>query len=259
MRRYASFFAVLITLLLASAFFIAFAGLENRRSVYIENTAITAPVSEKGESANVPEISHPAQQTNLPAGYVPFTSQAPFGQWEDLVFGGACEEASIVMAMNWIKGNNTLTKNQATEEIQSLADFQKEKYGYFYDTSAADTVKIIKEFYGYNSISLRYDVAVDDIIAELEKGNILIVPVNGQKLNNIFYTPPGPIAHMLVVTGYDSQTKEIITNDPGTLRGENFRYNKDVFDNALADYPSGYYESTSIVRSAMIVIENESR
>ena len=60
---------------------------------------------------------------------------------------------------------------------------------------------------------------------------------------------------MVVVTGYDSQTKEIITHDPGTIRGENFRYGRDVFESALQDYPSGHYEPISIVRSAMIVVK----
>lgn len=189
---------------------------------------------------------------------IPFTSQAPFGEWYDPVFDGACEEASIIMAMHWaLNDEKSLTPDYAKEKIQSLADFQKDNYGYFYDTSAADTAKIIREYYNYEGVSLSYDIGTEDIKRELERGNILIVPINGQILKNPFYTQPGPVAHMIVIFDYDEITGEFITHDPGTKRGENFRYGEDILQNSLQDYPTGYYEAITNIRSVMIVIAKQ--
>lgn len=196
--------------------------------------------------------------SNINHANIPFTPQAPFGEWHDPVFDGACEEASITMVMHWALNNEkSLTPDYAKEKIQSLADFQKDNYGYFYDTSAADTVKIIKKYYNYDGVSLSYDISTEDIKRELERGNILIVPINGQILKNPFYTQPGPVAHMIVILGYDEATGEFITHDPGTKRGENFRYSEDILQNSLQDYPTGYYEAITNIRSAMIVIARQ--
>jgi hypothetical protein len=56
---------------------------------------------------------------------------------------------------------------------------------------------------------------------------------------------------MLVVRGW---TKEgmIITNDPGTKRGEGYLYEPDVLINAVHDWSGGDVENG---RKAMIVVE----
>lgn len=188
---------------------------------------------------------------------VPFTSQAPFGEWSNPVYGHGCEEASIVMAMHWVSGKS-LTKKKAAAEIRALAKFEKKQYGYYEDSSAADTTRLIRDYYRYRSMSVREDITVDDIIAELKKGNVLIVPVHGQKVKNPYYTQPGPVEHMMVVRGYDSVTHELIVNDPGTRRGNAFRYPRDVFERALQDYPSGFKEPIREQKKVMIVVSKKS-
>ena len=66
-----------------------------------------------------------------------------------------------------------------------------------------------------------------------------MVPAFGQALKNPNFAKPGPITHMLVVVGYDEKTKEFITNDPGTKRGQNYRYNENVLFDAVWAYPAG--------------------
>ena len=51
---------------------------------------------------------------------VPFTSQAPFANWDDIVFQNACEEASIIMAMRWVN-NQSLTQAEANFEIATIS------------------------------------------------------------------------------------------------------------------------------------------
>lgn len=185
---------------------------------------------------------------------VPFTVQAPFGGWADERQDYGCEEASILMAMHWVRGE-ALSPLQAEQEIIAISEFEKEQYGDFHDTSAEDTLKVMKAYFTYENAFVKYDIGIADIKAELARGNAVIVPLDGRKVGNPYYTPPGPPKHKLVIRGYDDATQEFITNDPGTKRGEGYRYNYDVLENALVDYPTGINESIIEMRTAMIVVQ----
>jgi len=185
---------------------------------------------------------------------IPFTPQAPFGNWKDPRQAAGCEEASILMVMRWVK-NKPLSPAEAEKEIIAISDFEKEKYGEFRDLSASSTVQLIKDYFNYQNVELVLNADALKIKNEIANGNAVIVPVNGQKLKNPHYTPPGPIQHMLVIKGYDPETKEFITNDSGTKRGENFRYDEKILENALQDYPTGYHEPIIAINKVMIVIK----
>lgn len=185
---------------------------------------------------------------------VPFSSQAPFANWSDQRFEDGCEEASAIMAMAWVN-SETITPQYVNEEIISISDYEVKNYGEYNDTSAEDTAaRIFKGYFSYGKVSVRSGIGGNDIKSELAKGNLVIVPMNGQKLNNPYYNPPGPIEHMLVVVGYDATTKEFITNDPGTRRGEGYRYPEDIFEKALQDYPTGNHLPITEIKTAMIVV-----
>ncbi|MDO8261478.1 MAG: C39 family peptidase [Candidatus Magasanikbacteria bacterium] len=186
---------------------------------------------------------------------VPFTSQAPFGGWSDLRQEDGCEEASSLMAMLWVKGKKEISKEEALKEILAISDFELEEYGSYMDTSASDTIKrILVAYFDYDEAELQYDIEAEDIIAELEKGNIVMAPFNGRKLGNPNFVAPGPERHMLLIIGYDYDKKEFITNDPGTRNGKGYRYDREVLETAIRDYVTG--ENLPIVsnRKAMIVI-----
>lgn len=173
---------------------------------------------------------------------VPFAVQAPFGEWSDLRQQNACEEVAAIMAIRWAK-NQALTPQEAKDEITAISDWESEKYGFYQDTSAQDTVeRIFKEYFNYQKVRASNNISIQDIINELQKGNLVIAPMNGQKLNNPFFSPPGPVEHMVVIIGYDDQTKQFITNDSGTKRGQNYRYHQKVLFEAIRDYPTGYHE-----------------
>ena len=194
---------------------------------------------------------------NLPAKVaidVPFTSQAPLeDQWEDDRYQNACEEASILMAMAWVN-NSSLTPEKASNEIAKLTQYQQDKYGEHRDRSAKDTTQLIKEYFKYENVEYKANISYEDIIKELAIGNIIVAPFNGQKLNNPYYVPPGPIEHMATIVGYDQEKNEFIVNDPGTKRGKDFRYSASVVQNALQDYPTGYHLPITQVDKNMIII-----
>jgi len=187
---------------------------------------------------------------------VPFTSQAPFGNWSDPRLQDACEEASVFMAMKWVRGE-TLSAEETRGEFFAISSFETENYGFYKDTSAYDTLeRIVKDYYQYDKAELKYDFSLEDIISELDQGNLIIVPTNGKELDNPYYSGEGPEKHMLVVKGYDRSSSEFITNDPGTRRGANFRFSFDNLYNSIRDYPSGNHEPILEKKKAMIIINN---
>ena len=185
---------------------------------------------------------------------VPFTSQAPFTVWDEF-HEEACEEASLVMLRHFFS-KKALTKEVAEDEIQELINFQNKKTGDYRDTTAQETADLFINFYGEigegRSLRVVYDFKKEDLKKYLARGYPIIVPAAGRELGNPNFTAPGPLYHNLVLVGYDGDI--IITNDPGTRRGEGYKYDIDVIYNAIHDF-TGKPEDINRGRKAMIVVE----
>lgn len=182
---------------------------------------------------------------------VPFQPQAPFAVWDE-IHEDTCEEASVVMVAFYRQGKS-LSPQAMEDELQKLVAWQQEKFGYWKDTTAEETATIAREYYGLTP-RVVYDLTIADIKKELSDGHLVLVPAAGRKLGNPFYKQPGPIYHMVVVRGYDSQF--IYTNDPGTKRGENYKYYPEIILNAVADWPGSDEKMLAgETRRAMIVVE----
>lgn len=166
---------------------------------------------------------------------VPFTPQAPHANWDD-PYGEFCEEASVLMAMSYIKGEKIPNADVADAKLLAMKAFEDKKFGYYKDTTSAETATIIKEFYNYKKVELVQNPTVADIKSALSAGKLVIIPVAGRMLGNPYFTPPGPIYHMLVIKGYTNDGK-FITNDPGTRHGADFLYSENTVMNALHDWP----------------------
>lgn len=184
---------------------------------------------------------------------VPFTVQAPFGDWSQ-PFADACEEASVVMAYAWAK-KIPLDAATAEREILAQVDFENANFGYNRDTAIEETAKILLLHYKYPNVKVVYDISIGDIKRELAAGNIVIVPAAGKLLNNPnFVTSPN--YHMLVVRGYDDAKGKFITNEPGTLKGDGYLYSYEVIENAIHDFP-GTGEDILRGPKGMIVVSPE--
>ena len=185
---------------------------------------------------------------------VPFTSQAPFANWDEL-HEEACEEASIIMVKYFLDEKN-LSIQIAEKEIQDLVRFQIKKYGDYKDSNAEQTAKLYSDFYGQpkNELKMKvvYDFEKKDLKKYLARGYPIIVPAAGRLLGNPNFTPPGPLYHNLVLIGYEDNN--IITNDPGTKRGQSYKYNINVLYEAIHDF-TGKKENIEKGRRAMIILE----
>lgn len=181
---------------------------------------------------------------------VPFTSQAPYGVWDEY-HEEACEEASLIMLKYYLDGKK-LTAEIAEKEIQEMIAFQLKNYGDYRDSDAEGVLKLAEDFYGMKNLKVIYDFEKEGVKKELAKGNPIIIPAAGRLLGNPFFTPPGPLYHNLVLIGYAGDS--IITNDPGTKRGQEYQYGLDTIYNAIHDFP-GSKELIENGRKAMIVVD----
>lgn len=265
-----SLFAFLLATALAAGIFISFIALRSITTPATRTVALPGftpdpnatprpvttprPVSLSTASPRPTQIPSRTPGPNQILLDVPFTPQAPFYEWSNPRLSNGCEEASALMAISWVRGT-TITPEIAKKEIMAISDYELANHGTFLDTSSQDTADwIFRGYYGYQNVELSYDISVEDIKNELSKDNLVIVPVNGQELHNPYYTPPGPLRHKVVITGYDPDNKEFITNDPGTIHGKSYRYKEEILFGAIHDYLTGNDLPLPPKRTAMIVV-----
>lgn len=230
---------LIIILLSGGYIFWRFISVEKAPGISQQTSAQSSDKQSPGAS-DIRSQYQPAKEINkLIDADAPFVVQAPFQNWDDPIFQNACDEASIVMAMGWINGVEFISPEEAQKQILDIVDFENSAFGYNTDTDTMDVEKIFKIFFQIENVSVGQDIAMEDIKNELQAGNLVITPMFGQDLGNPYYVSPGPVAHMLVITGYDPKKKEFITNDPGTKRGSGYRYTEKVLFDAIWEYPSG--------------------
>lgn len=168
---------------------------------------------------------------------IPFTSQAPFANW-DAVHEEFCEEASSVMAAAFVLGKPMSGPDDAEARLQDVKRFEEGRFGYFEDTTAEETALILREHFGIGAVSVVPDPTIPAMREALASGKAVILPAAGRELGNPYFTQPGPLYHMLVVKGYTKDGR-FITNDPGTRRGANYLYDASVLLNAVHDWNGG--------------------
>lgn len=178
---------------------------------------------------------------------VPFTTQSPDSKWTEQD-NESCEEAAALI-VHYYWQEKTFTQGLAKQELQMIVDFQNEHYGKYKDTTAEETAQFIKDIWGYTRVEVTYDVTIEDIKKEVAQGRPVILPTAGRSLGNPNFKSPGPLYHMLVVRGWTESM--IITNDPGTRKGEWYQYKPDVLSDAMHDWNDGDVPNG---RKAMIVV-----
>lgn len=214
-----------------------------------ETTALAEPVAvEANEQVSVNVLSSTSSSI-LPslddAGVylkVPFTSQAPLGKWQDSRQQDGCEEAGVLMAIAWARGGLDLSPAAAEQAIIDLADWEHTTYGEHRDVYIKEVAeRLFNDYFQYDRVKVMEIKNVEDLIAALRLNQLILAPTNGQILNNPHFTAPGPERHLLVITGYDAEKDEFITNDPGTRYGANYRYPSARLLKAIRNYPTGYH------------------
>ena len=169
---------------------------------------------------------------------VPFTSQAPFGNW-GMPYQEACEETAALVVHYYYEGKK-FTPDLANREILAIVDFENEHLGFYKDTTAEETADWIKAYWGYDRVEVITDPTVEEIKRNVAEGRPVIVPTAGRELGNPNFTPPGPVYHFIVIRGYTPTS--FITNDVGTRLGEKYTYKIETVMDAMHDWNDGKVE-----------------
>ena len=207
-------------------------------SNYSAPTSSSTPTVSNSKSPSLtPRPSTTQTPTTNPATLslkVPFTPQAPTGNWDQL-HNEACEEASAIMVAAYFSGDmrSKIPATEAEEKITSLTDWEQTHFGYSLDTTTAETAEMIRSIYNLKA-TIVSNYTEKNIKDALNANKLVIIPVNGREIGNPYYKQPGPIYHMLVVRGYTAT--QLITNDPGTKNGESYKYSFSTLKNAPADW-----------------------
>lgn len=155
---------------------------------------------------------------------VPFTPQAPAGNWEE-PWANACEETVLVM-VNAFYRNKTLTKDNAASQILEVLEYKNNRFGKSFDESSLRVQEITEGLYEWNT-KVKQDVTLSKIKKQIDKNQPVIIPFDARRVTNPYFTDPAPEYHMVVIVGYDDGTQEFVVHDPGTTNGEDFRYKYD--------------------------------
>ncbi|NQV89814.1 C39 family peptidase [Candidatus Uhrbacteria bacterium] len=169
---------------------------------------------------------------------VPFTSQAPHGNWDE-PYQESCEEASVYMVHSYYEGVSAgpIPPDTADLDLLNIVAFEKETFGYYEDTTAEKTGVLAELKFGH-TYKLIENPTIEDIQTELAAGHPVLLPAAGRLLGNPYFTAPGPLYHMLVIRGYTTDG-QFIVNDPGTSRGEAFVYDAETVLYAMHDWNDG--------------------
>jgi len=235
---------------------ILFAALITASGLYLANKPIGQRVKDEITQVTTPPFNPTTPdktETTQALLNVPFTSQAPTGNWADPRQENGCEEASMLMANLWLN-NKSLTPTEAEKQIIAISDYEASHGAYTPDIDAQTVTQLFKDYFGYQKVSFTLNPTIQDIKSELMLGHLVLVPANGQKLDNPHYKSPGPFTHMLVIKGFNDSKGEFITNDPGTKYGLGYVYSYEKLYNAMVDYPTGDHGSQVGRPKAMIVV-----
>ena len=185
---------------------------------------------------------------------VPFTLQAPLRDWSDPRQMDGCEEASIAMAMAWARGDNPyVPEEEFLRDIVNMSEYERVIFGFYQDTSAQDTARVMKEFYRHDNLFVLEHVTSDDIKLELANNRLVIIPLN-VRLTGMPIYHNGPIRHTILAIGYDDTTNEIIIHDPYYASAKNLRIPAAALDKALWNYSSGVHKPLPDRTTALISV-----
>jgi hypothetical protein len=185
---------------------------------------------------------------------VPFVRQAPTNNW-DATHEETCEEAAaLTVIYYWQKVKNP-TAVQMEAQYTKMIKYENKSFGDFKDTTAVQTAKMIKDVYGYKRVDVLPMTSLDDAKRHVLAGRPVIIPSAGKLLKNPNFKNGGPLYHNLVIRGWLADGR-IITNDPGTRKGEGYVYKANILWNAIHDWNGG---KVTAGKKVMIVVYPNSK
>ena len=221
---------------IAAGIYFAFFG-SGQQISYVTPDLVPIDNSSSGTPSDQPPVTLP-QAVILP---VPFTPQAPLGNWAARQH--TCEEASLVMVDRYLHGDHSgglIDPHTADAGINQITAWKPAV-----DLTTSQVGEVAQKYMGWG-----YEILPSDRLhmkQQLALGRPLIIGVRTHGLGNANY--PGyrthyeqtgwSVSHYLVVTGYDT-TDGFILNDPGLTRGHGYHIKYDQLMHAIDDLDQAY-------------------
>lgn len=178
---------------------------------------------------------------------VPFVLQAPTANW-DAVHNETCEEAAALTVHYYWTKVKSFSAAQVETQFSKMIAYENKTFGDFKDTTAAQTARMIKDLYKYKRVDVLPMKSINDAKPHVLAGRPVIIPAAGKLLKNPNFKDGGPLYHNLVIRGWMKDGR-IITNDPGTRKGNGYVYKPDVLWNAIHDWNGG-----NVTKGAKVMI-----
>ncbi len=172
---------------------------------------------------------------------VPFTSQAPGGNWSE-PWKNACEETTIYMVSSFYQ-NEPIKRDQAIVHIKEIFKVKNKEFTVSHDESLETIADLIKTLELPWKTKLVVDPSAEDLKKELAANRPIIVPVFAPALWDKNFQGDGPDYHVMVLIGYDDKSGVFIANDPGTADGQGRRFAYTKFMAAIHDLNSKNYRA----------------
>ncbi len=168
--------------------------------------------------------------------HVPYTPQAPTGNW-DSRHQEYCEAAALLMAGRYYAGarypGDRIPPGEADPAMGQIVAVERQAYPGVLDLSPDEVAAIGGRIYGLRPTL--QDAALDSVKRALANGTPVVIPVmthggpGGTKIAP--YYGAADVYHVILITGYDGA--KVITNDAGFMQGQNYAYDWAVLDSAM--------------------------
>ena len=171
---------------------------------------------------------------------VPYTDQAPFGNWAARQH--TCEEASLVMVDRYLAGDHSGSQIDAASADAAINRITPWKPAV--DLTSEQVGEVATQHLGWSHEVL--PATRLNMQEQLALGRPLIVGVRTHGLGNANYPgywthheqPEWSVSHYLVVVGYDAQS--FVLNDPGITTGHGYHITYDQLMHAIDDLDQAY-------------------
>ena len=167
---------------------------------------------------------------------VPFTSQAPAGNWSE-PWKNACEETSIYMVSSFY-ADDTIKRAEAIKRIKEIIIAKNTEFQISKDESLQKISELITLLGLPWETEIIENPSIEDIKKQLANNQPIIAPIFGLALG---IAEDGPDYHVMVITGYDDTTNEFIVNDPALKNGKGIHFEYNVFMKAIHDLNQANY------------------
>jgi hypothetical protein len=178
-------------------------------------------------SSPVSTASPAALPVSLMIDTVPFTTQAPFENW-DRAHEEYCEAAVAYMVGQYLSGDRRLhiPPAEADAAMGTIVAWERATFSGEINLSLDEMARVGDRFYNLDAriVPLRYDA----IQRSLASGLPVVIPLmthGGPRGSKIYPTyGSANVYHTMVLVGYDAAQQVVYVNDPGLREGMQLKY-----------------------------------